>query len=41
MKTVLHGSRWLHYTIDHPETREELAKDTLIVYGQPPHLSGK
>ena len=33
-------SRGLHYTIDHPETREAYAKDTLIVFGEPPHLSG-
>ncbi len=34
-------SRGLHYTIDHPETRESFARDTLIVYGEPPHLSGR
>jgi L-aspartate oxidase len=34
-------SRGLHYTIDHPETREDMARDTLIVFGEPPHLSGR
>jgi L-aspartate oxidase len=34
-------SRGLHYNIDHPETRESFAKDTLLVMGEPPHLSGK
>ncbi|MGF1468428.1 MAG: L-aspartate oxidase [Sandaracinaceae bacterium] len=34
-------SRGLHYTIDYPETRPEFAKDTLIVHGEPPHLSGR
>jgi L-aspartate oxidase len=34
-------SRGLHYTIDHPETDPELARDTLIVFGEPPHLSGR
>src|SRR5690606_16024291 len=32
-------SRGLHYTIDHPETRPEMARDTLIVEGSPPYLS--
>ncbi|MCA9607472.1 MAG: FAD-binding protein, partial [Myxococcales bacterium] len=34
-------SRGLHYTIDYPEPREDYAKDTLIVHGEPPHLSGR
>ena len=34
-------SRGLHYTIDHPETRPELARDTVMVFGEPPHLSGR
>jgi L-aspartate oxidase len=34
-------SRGLHYTIDHPEARDDYAKDTLIVFGEPPHLSGR
>ncbi len=34
-------SRGLHYTIDHPDTLEAFARDTHIVYGEPPHLSGK
>lgn len=34
-------SRGLHYTIDHPESRPELAKDTVLVFGEPPHLSGR
>ena len=34
-------SRGLHYTIDYPETRETYAKNTLIVFGEPPHLSGR
>ena len=34
-------SRGLHYTIDYPDARPEYAKDTLIVHGEPPHLSGQ
>jgi L-aspartate oxidase len=34
-------SRGLHYTIDHPEAKDDLARDTLIVFGEPPHLSGR
>jgi L-aspartate oxidase len=34
-------SRGLHYTIDHPEARDDMARDTLIVFGEPPHLSGR
>jgi L-aspartate oxidase len=34
-------SRGLHYTIDYPEPREDYARDTLIVHGEPPHLSGR
>ncbi|MGE0787222.1 MAG: L-aspartate oxidase [Sandaracinaceae bacterium] len=39
--TTRRESRGLHYTIDYPETREDYAKDTMIVYGEPPHLSGR
>ncbi len=39
--TTRRESRGLHYTIDHPEARPEYAKDTLIVHGEPPHLSGR
>ncbi|MCS6856994.1 MAG: L-aspartate oxidase [Sandaracinaceae bacterium] len=31
-------SRGLHYNADHPNTKEEYAADTLIVYGAPPWL---
>jgi L-aspartate oxidase len=34
-------SRGLHYTIDHPDARDEMARDTLLVFGEPPHLSGR
>ncbi|HEY8429289.1 MAG TPA: L-aspartate oxidase [Sandaracinaceae bacterium] len=34
-------SRGLHYTIDHPHTDPAYARDTLIVHGEPPHLSGR
>ena len=33
-------SRGLHYTIDFPTARDDYEKDTLIVHGEPPHLSG-
>ncbi len=39
--TIRRESRGLHYTIDYPETRDDYAKDSLIVYGEPPHLSGR
>jgi len=39
--TTRRESRGLHYTIDYPETRDDYAKDTLIVHGEPPHLSGR
>ncbi|MBZ0115382.1 MAG: L-aspartate oxidase [Sandaracinaceae bacterium] len=32
-------SRGLHYTIDHLETDPACARDTLIVFGEPPHLA--
>ncbi len=34
-------SRGLHYTIDHPGADDAFARDTLIVHGEPPHLSGR
>ncbi len=34
-------SRGLHYNIDYPDPRDDYAKDTLIVHGEPPHLSGR
>lgn len=39
--TIRRESRGLHYTIDYPDTREDYAKDSLMVYGEPPHLSGR
>lgn len=33
-------SRGLHFTMDHQETRPELAQDTVIKRGVPPHLRG-
>ncbi|MFK7989640.1 MAG: L-aspartate oxidase [Sandaracinaceae bacterium] len=38
--TARRESRGLHYTIDHPETRDDYAKDTQILLGEPPHLGG-
>jgi L-aspartate oxidase len=35
-----HESRGLHYTSDYPETRPELATDTIIKRGVPAHLRG-
>ncbi len=34
-------SRGLHYTIDHPAMDDAYGRDTLIVFGEPPHLSGR
>ena len=34
-----HESRGLHYTIDHPDTREDHATDTWVRYGQPAYLA--
>ncbi len=34
-------SRGLHYTIDYPEADEAFARDTVIVHGEPPHISGR
>ncbi len=39
--SVRSESRGLHYTIDHPETDPAFGRDTLIVFGEPPHLSGR
>jgi L-aspartate oxidase len=36
-----HESRGLHYTIDHAETREEWAQDTVAKRGVLPHLRGR
>ncbi len=36
--SVRKESRGLHYNIDHPETDERQAKDTVMVFGEPPHL---
>jgi L-aspartate oxidase len=36
-----HESRGLHTTIDHPETRPDLALDTLAKRGVPAHLRGR
>ena len=32
-------SRGLHFNIDHPNTDPDLARDSLIVQGEPPHLA--
>ncbi len=37
--SVRRESRGLHYTLDHPRADEGYARDTLIVYGEPPHLA--
>ena len=37
--SVRRESRGLHYTIDHPRTDETMARDTVIVHGEPPHLA--
>jgi L-aspartate oxidase len=36
-----HESRGLHSTIDYPETREQLAADTVVKRGVLPHLRGR
>jgi L-aspartate oxidase len=36
--SVRKESRGLHYNADHPETDERFAKDTVMVFGEPPHL---
>ena len=35
-----HESRGLHYTLDNPEPNPELAQDTVLKRGVPPHLRG-
>ncbi len=37
--SVRKESRGLHCNIDHPETDARFAKDTVMVFGEPPHLS--
>ncbi len=37
--SVRKESRGLHYNIDHPDTDARFAKDTVMVFGEPPHLS--
>lgn len=34
-------SRGLHYSIDYPHTRDDYAKSTLVVFGEPPHIAGR
>jgi L-aspartate oxidase len=37
--SVRKESRGLHYNIDHPETDARFTRDTVMVFGEPPHLS--
>jgi L-aspartate oxidase len=39
--TVRNESRGLHYNIDHPDTDPAYERDTVMVQGEPPHLSGR
>jgi L-aspartate oxidase len=37
--SVRRESRGLHYNIDHVETDPKMARDTVMVFGEPPHLA--
>jgi L-aspartate oxidase len=39
--SVRKESRGLHYNIDHLDTDPRLARDTVMVFGEPPHLAGE
>jgi L-aspartate oxidase len=34
-------SRGLHYTLDYPRSRPDYARNTILTFGEPPHLSGR
>ena len=36
-----HESRGLHFTLDYPETSEDMAVDTVVKRGVPPHLRNR